>query len=1130
MDSSHISHTCYHEHQHHEINTHNYYFCEVPIPPSFSWHLLENMVRPKGTPERFVRTETGKNSKRKRMTYIEWLVMVITVSQMIKGCKSYPGVELGNEETYENEYFRDNINHDLGKDDEKIFRNDKPKSQLRFGYGLKFGFKGAALHGLNRYNVIIGIDIPDIRIAQFFKPRVPDQEYCERFNHPQFTNLHKVCSRTWPAYIEMIQSIGRYQDEMEEILYGDLPAVLPGFQVSDLGPNPWEHNHYVYKIAERTNDVKRSTSLIEKAVSIVKETYKRTKRAVKIGLRRGKRFISDLIGLGIQGITALLNHRKQNELKKGMKMLAENQEAIQGEIKVMKDEMLSITQTHMRDIKELRDDIMVLGQGINALNRQIEEHEFDILSLKSHQVDVDNSLEYLSDTIADLFGRMQRYLSLYVQMHEKLNNLLDAIDDLEKGELSHRVISHREMSKIVNHVVSLVEAKYPAYELVLEDTHNYYNLPLVVYAYNKGTIAIQIPMFLKLKVQEPLHLYTLTTVPVPFHINEQEMEEQESKYTHTKLIPSTEILGMSSDTYVNLDRYTLEECYKIGTVYFCEALILTKQKDEHTCESAIYHYEHLSEIKRKCTFEYYPYLEPEPELLDAGEYFLLSHLPTPWTVHCKHTDQLPGPMEGSAFVVIMKSDMCDCELQAGVGVIWHVQGNIEYCPQDLQKLRNDIALYYPVNMAVMIYQCVEEVKRLRLTDNSLFVRPYPFDPEEPNVVVQKESNILDRENPSVELNEVMINLKERKYASKEDYAIAITEPKNWVNGRSPWFGFLLFGVLGTFLLTLIVIPWIAKTCSISDKIQKLTTGIARVAAVQGISPPMITALDKEEFVSLEVQGGFGLLMTVLFIVAVIFGLWLLKQLLRAVCRYYEMYNLSSIQTKKSWYNYMEFDKTHIYVQLQHPAQPVSMELYMGTYFGNPESLVVRRDFQDLDMEFEPKCLFDYININWNRCSLALRNLELQTPDFIQVPILKKYVVRRVFAKKHVKFRLVAYNPSTCKIRALGDFKLCKARVKGNYSPDSLPQHGEQTHDLPLKTSTPNLHEWQPNLKKLTYDLDPYNRQVERPNQLTFMPMDTPSFDSLPSPLPASPNPSIEVNIGHKDEPATSRTVKAEVYV
>ena len=300
---------------------------------------------------------------------------------------------MGNEDTYENEYFRENMNSGLGSDEEKIFPTEKPKSQLRFGYGLKFGFKGAALHGLNRYNVMVGIDIPDIRIAQFFKPKVPDQEYCERYNHPQYTNLYKVCGRTWPAYLEMIGSIGRYQEEMEEILYGDLPAVLPGFQVSDLGPNPWENNHYIYKIAERTDG---DIGLLGKTAHTVKEGYKRVRREIKKYLNRGKRFVSDLIGLGIQGISALLNHRKQSELKKGMKILAENQDKIQGRIEVIEDEMLSITQTHMKDIKDLRDDIMILGQGINALNKQIEEHEFNIFSLKNHQVDVDKSLEYLS--------------------------------------------------------------------------------------------------------------------------------------------------------------------------------------------------------------------------------------------------------------------------------------------------------------------------------------------------------------------------------------------------------------------------------------------------------------------------------------------------------------------------------------------------------------------------------------------------------------------------------------------------------------------------------------------------------------------------------------------------------------
>ena len=42
-------------------------------------------------------------------------------------------------------------------------------------------------------------------------------------------------------------------------------------------------------------------------------------------------------------------------------------------------------------------------------------------------------------------------------MHEKLNNLLDAIDDLEKGELSYWVIPHRELANMLKHVKEQIE-------------------------------------------------------------------------------------------------------------------------------------------------------------------------------------------------------------------------------------------------------------------------------------------------------------------------------------------------------------------------------------------------------------------------------------------------------------------------------------------------------------------------------------------------------------------------------------------------------------------------------------------------------------------------------------------------
>ena len=81
---------------------------------------------------------------------------------------------------------------------------------------------------------------------------------------------------------------------------------------------------------------------------------------------------------------------------------------------------------------------------------------------------------------------------------------------------------------------------------------------------------------------------------------------------------------------------------------------------------------------------------------------------------------------------------------------------------------------------------------------------------------------------------------------------------------------IIWIVTVAFILGLVVIPFVAIICNITDKIQNLTSGLTRVVAVQGILPLLITAV--EEFVSLEIQGGFGSIMTVLFIVVVIFGL------------------------------------------------------------------------------------------------------------------------------------------------------------------------------------------------------------------------------------------------------------------
>ena len=54
-------------------------------------------------------------------------------------------------------------------------------------------------------------------------------------------------------------------------------------------------------------------------------------------------------------------------------------------------------------------------------------------------------------------------------------------------------------------------------------------------------------------------------------------------------------------------------------------MFLEKQGNEHTCESTIYTNQNVKMIQQKCTIEYYPKLDPDPDILDAEKYFLLGN-------------------------------------------------------------------------------------------------------------------------------------------------------------------------------------------------------------------------------------------------------------------------------------------------------------------------------------------------------------------------------------------------------------------------------------------------------------------------------------------------------------------------
>ena len=56
----------------------------------------------------------------------------------------------------------------------------KPESEIRFGWGLSYNYIGQMHHNLNKYDVIVGLEIPDFRVIPYYKPFSRDPKYCHK--------------------------------------------------------------------------------------------------------------------------------------------------------------------------------------------------------------------------------------------------------------------------------------------------------------------------------------------------------------------------------------------------------------------------------------------------------------------------------------------------------------------------------------------------------------------------------------------------------------------------------------------------------------------------------------------------------------------------------------------------------------------------------------------------------------------------------------------------------------------------------------------------------------------------------------------------------------------------------------
>ena len=176
---------------------------------------------------------------------------------------------------------------------------------------------------------------------------------------------------------------------------------------------------------------------------------------------------------------------------------------------------------------------------------------------------------------------------------------------------------------------------------------------------NQRNLIVQFPVFVHPYTQNRVIMYQIETVQVPIlHRN-----EQVQSYTQLKL--DKPYIALDTETYVTLHFQELNTCKKIGYEYYCEELFVVKSKTRYSCASAIYFNLGPEIIKENCEFEFhYNKTDVEPTVLDGGYQIILANWPSYKKIMCAHNNNIPINIPSHLYMLMNRSILCNCEVEA----------------------------------------------------------------------------------------------------------------------------------------------------------------------------------------------------------------------------------------------------------------------------------------------------------------------------------------------------------------------------------------------------------------------------------------------------------------------------------
>ena len=747
---------------------------------------------------------------------------------------------------------------------------------------------------------------------------------------------------------------------------------------------------------------------------------------------RQKRWLFDLFGLAMDGVNMYLDHKSRKKVEKGIEELKKRMGKMEGRIDQVEDEMISLAEATFKDISRIMDILGHVQEELQYIYWSLDQIKFHMALMEARLQDLEAAFIFVTDVFTNIIDFQEREIDLLMHLITELNHILDAIDNLSNGYLSHSVVPPYVLAKLIQKVRETLIINFPEFELVIDQVHQYFNIPIGSFTYQNGILAVQVPLLVKPKLQEPLMLYQIKTIPVPYHMNLDMVEAEENRFAHTKLELDKPLLAMSKDTYIDLRDQDLTKCMQIAKTYYCQDLFLMRHKHFHTCGSAIYFRQSPENIRKLCDFQYYPHLIPTPELLDEGKRILLSGLPEGWTYYCSHDEQIPSPVRSGDYVIVPKTDLCRCSISAGP---WYIQENMAYC---IGELDTEFSFYYTSNMAVMIHMFREQIESMNITDISLYLKPLPLDPEEPEILMDNSKDVyrgrLDLSDP-LAMEQVMENVERKKenkkrprYRSKADKMLLNNEWDEWFDEDSEdhSFGFLFSASILVIIVAVVVVLLMLGYCALRGRMHRIDSSIGRIIGLGSLASKigstkgctidrihfdkssmswMLTCADGNEWnlhcgTNYVFESLFGLLKLVGYVILIHAILFLLLKSFQYLKRKCSGHNLDPIRSG-GLFAFTDRNKSEIVMVLTNRSpngRTSKISVLLGYFLGDISKLTVDGKLRVGEVTYESKWFWTYVHISWTSLTIRHQSLPLDLPVHIQLTFLDSLVIKMITNK------------------------------------------------------------------------------------------------------------------------------------